>query len=184
MTTSSNPNTRSKPCAILLLLPPRSFEVFWVLFPSIRLTNQTSEYTGPLFSPRKEVHLKNAGGGYRPAGRFHYLQLSLSSEPVLKLHELLLPFVLRTDTSNHGLGVVLLQYHQDCPHPVVYVSRKLLDRERRYSTIERECQAIVFGILRFHYYLQGKELILEVDDKPTSYLRRMRGKMARYRDGL
>ena len=86
------------------------------------------------------------------------------------------PFVLRTDASSHGLRAVLLQYYEDQPHPVVYASRKLQDRERRYSTIERECLALVYGIQRFDYYLRGKEFIIEVDHKPLIYLERFKGK--------
>ena len=108
--------------------------------------------------------------------KFHHLKLALSSEPVLKLPDLRLPFVLRTDASNYGLGAVLLQYYKDCPHPVAYASRKLLDRETRYSTIERECLAVVFGIVKFDYYLRGTEFILEIDHKPLIYLERMKGK--------
>ncbi|KAK3888327.1 hypothetical protein Pcinc_007601 [Petrolisthes cinctipes] len=87
-----------------------------------------------------------------------------------------LTFVLRTDASNRGLGAVLFQYHLGWPHPVAYASRKLLPRETKYSTIERECLAIIFGILRFDYYLRGKEFILEVDHKPLAYLQTSRGK--------
>ena len=78
--------------------------------------------------------------------------------------------------SNYGLGAVLFQYHDDRPHLISYASRKLLDRERRYSTIERECLAIVFGIHRFDFYLRGEEFILEVDHKPLIYLEKFKGK--------
>ncbi|KAK3880810.1 hypothetical protein Pcinc_014731 [Petrolisthes cinctipes] len=76
-----------------------------------------------------------------------------------------------TDASQHGLGAVLLQYFDGQPHPVAYASRKLLDRERKYSTIEREALAIVFGVAKFDYYLRGKEFILETDHKPLVYLK-------------
>ena len=53
------------------------------------------------------------------------------------------PYVLSLlqDTSNTGIGAVLLQERDGLLHPVLYASRKLLDRETRYSTIERECLA-------------------------------------------
>ncbi|XP_037794286.1 uncharacterized protein LOC119589789 [Penaeus monodon] len=49
------------------------------------------------------------------------------------------------DSSDVGLGAVLLQYVDGHPFPVAYASRKLLDRERRYSTIEKEGLAIIFA---------------------------------------
>ena len=105
---------------------------------------------------------------------FQHLKSVLQSEPILQLPDSSRPFVLRTDASNLGLGAVLLQYVGSCPHPVAYASRKLLDRERRYSTIEKECLAIGFGIGHFDYYLKGKEFILEVDHKPLVFLSQIR----------
>ena len=136
---------------------------------------QASEYTGPLSDLLKKGVKEPLEWDEDLLGRFHHLKLALSSDPVLKLPDLQLPFVLRTDASNHGLGAVLLQYHDGCPHPVAYVSRKLLDRERRYAVIERECLAIVFGVRKFDFYLRGKEFILEIDHKPLIYLERMKG---------
>ena len=63
-----------------------------------------------------------------------------------------------------------MQFLENCPFPVAFASRKLLDREMKYSAIERECLAIMFGIKRFEYYLLGKEFVLEVDHKPLVYL--------------
>jgi hypothetical protein len=103
----------------------------------------------------------------------------LSTKPVLMLPNCSLPFVLRTDASNSGLGAVLLQYYDDTPHPVAYASRKLLDRERRYSTIERECLAVVWGVNKFKYYLTGTQFVLEVDHKPLVYLNKFKGDNSR-----
>ncbi|XP_037784772.1 uncharacterized protein LOC119580748 [Penaeus monodon] len=102
--------------------------------------------------------------------KFEQLKQYMTTKPILKLPDINIPFALRTDASNYGVGAVLLQYVDDDPYPVAYASRKLLERERRYSTVERECLAIVFGVTRFQYYLTGKEFILEVDHKPLIYI--------------
>ena len=83
--------------------------------------------------------------------------------------------MLRNDASKQGLGALLLQYSRDYPHPVTYGGRKLFDRERKYSTVEKECLAVVFGIRHFDYYLRGKEFVLEVDHKPLVYLTHFKG---------
>ena len=54
-------------------------------------------------------------------------------------------FILRTDALNCGLGAALMQQHGDKLHPVAYGSKKLTHAERKYSTIEKECLAFVFG---------------------------------------
>ena len=51
-------------------------------------------------------------------------------------------------------GAVLSQVGNDGQdQPVAYYSRKLLPREERYSTIEKECLAIKLSIQAFHPYL-------------------------------
>ncbi|KAL8578109.1 hypothetical protein ACOMHN_055429 [Nucella lapillus] len=107
------------------------------------------------------------------------IQEILSSHPVLLLPDMDLQFVVRTDASSVGIGGVLLQEHEGDLHPVAYVSRKLLDRETRYSTIERECLAIVWVISRFQRYLWGKRFVLNTDHRPLSYLLSGRFKNAR-----
>ena len=55
-------------------------------------------------------------------------------------------FVLQTNASSTGLAAVLVQEFEDSLYPVCFASRKLLDREKRYSTIERECLAILWAV--------------------------------------
>ena len=48
------------------------------------------------------------------------------------------PYILQTDASERGLGVVLSQVDaQGEEHPVAFTSRKLLPQEMNYSTIEK-----------------------------------------------
>lgn len=107
------------------------------------------------------------------------IQVILSCGPVLVLPNLLLPFVVRTDASSTGLGGVLLQNKDDTLRPVCYVSRKLLDRETRYSTIERECLAIVWVVSKLQRYLWGRVFRLQTDHRPLAYLMSGRFKNAR-----
>ena len=55
--------------------------------------------------------------------------------------------------------------------PVAFASRKLRPRESNYSTIERECLAIVLGFTKFQEYVYETEFFLETDYKPLQYLR-------------
>jgi hypothetical protein len=64
-----------------------------------------------------------------------------------------------------------MQRKNNILHPVKYISRKLLDRETRYSTIERECLAIIWGIQKLAYYLMGARFILQCDHQSLKYLR-------------
>ena len=53
---------------------------------------------------------------------------------------------------------------------VRFSSRKLLDRERRYSVMDRECLGIVWGIKRFAMYLYGKQFTLQTDHCTLKFL--------------
>ena len=121
---------------------------------------------------------KEGGRSCRPihwtpdcASALQEIQDILSRKPVLLLPRLDLPFVLQTDASSSGLGAVLLQEFEDSLHPVCFASRKLLDREKRYSTIERECLAIVWAVHKFVRFLWGVRFVLQTDHRPLTYLR-------------
>ena len=118
-----------------------------------------ASYTAPLSDLLRKERSDPIKWNDELESNFQKIKYFLTSEPILRLHDISLPFVLRTDGSGTGLGAVLLQYHESTSFSVAYASRKLLDREKNYSTIEREYLAIVFGISRFNYYLYGKEFI-------------------------
>jgi len=82
------------------------------------------------------------------------------------------PFTLRTDASDIGLGAVLLQECDDGLFPVSFASRKLLDRERKYSVLERECLAVVWSIRKFAMYVYGVDFTLQTDHQALLYLDR------------
>ena len=98
------------------------------------------------------------------------IQRILSTSPVLSLPDLSLTFIVRTDASSKGIGGVLLQESYSDILPISFVSRKLLDREQKFSTIERECLAIVWCIDKLSRYLWGKSFILETDHRPLTFL--------------
>jgi hypothetical protein len=134
-----------------------------------------SEICAPLTDLLKKVSREPLVWSDHGLANFEKLKLTLASAPILKLPNLEKAFVLRTDASQTGIGGVLLQYYDDIPHPVAYVSRKLLQREVNYSVIERELLAIIFGVSKFRYYLLGKQFMLEVDHRPLVYLNKFKG---------
>ena len=103
---------------------------------------------------------------------FETLKARIANPPILKLPDNSKEYVLRTDASNVGIGAVLFQEENDVKHPVAFASRKLLPREVNYSTIEKECLALVWAIQKFEVFLYGKKFLLEVDHKPLEYLKK------------
>ena len=78
-----------------------------------------------------------------------------------------------------GIGAILLQEHEGSTFPVMYASRKLNVSEVNYSTIEKECLALVWGVQKFEIYLYGREFVLEVDHQPLTYINKVKVANAR-----
>ena len=47
-----------------------------------------------------------------------------------------------------------------------FASKLLTETEGRYSNIEREMLAVLFGLEKFHYYAYGRPVVVESDHKP------------------
>ena len=101
---------------------------------------------------------------------FQALRSHIACPPVLRLPDFAKEFILQTDACNDGVGGVLFQEETGVKHPVAFASKKLLPRERNYSTIEQECLAIVWAIQKFQNFLYGKPFVLEADHQPLQYL--------------
>ena len=101
---------------------------------------------------------------------FNELKALMCCAPVLKLPDFQKEFVLRTDASDTEVGAVLLQTHDDQLFPVAFASNKLSGATKSYSTIEKECLAIVWGIEKFVSYLYGRTFVLQTDHQPLIYL--------------
>ena len=101
---------------------------------------------------------------------FNTLREALLKRPILRLPDHSLNFTLRTDASNRGIGAVLMQEHEGKLHPVAYASKKLTNAETKYSTLERECLAIIWGVGKFRLFLGGKKFVLQTDHKPLTFL--------------
>ena len=91
---------------------------------------------------------------------FVELKRLLCSAPVLKAPDFSRVFILQTDVSDRGIGAVLSQTDEnEDDHPIAYFSKKLLPRQQRYSTVEKECLAIKLATHAFRVYLLGRKFI-------------------------
>ncbi|KAF9758243.1 Retrovirus-related Pol polyprotein from transposon, partial [Nosema granulosis] len=74
-------------------------------------------------------------------------------------------FILTTDASNKGLGVVLSKEENGVERPVAFASRGLRPAERNYSITEKEMLAALWGMEYFDMFLYGREFTVFTDHK-------------------
>lgn len=110
---------------------------------------------------------------------FTTLKERMCSSPVLQSPDFAARFLVQVDASALGIGAVLAQGNPGEERPVVYLSRKLLPRETRYSAIEKEGLAIKWSLDSLRYYLLGREFDLETDHRALTWIQSMRDHNAR-----
>ncbi|XP_056612166.1 uncharacterized protein K02A2.6-like [Triplophysa dalaica] len=91
----------------------------------------------------------------------------LMSNTVLVHFDAELPLVLACDASPVGVGAVISHRMRDgSERPIAFASRMLTKTERNYAQIEKEALGLVFGVMKFHDYLFGRQFTLITDHKP------------------
>ena len=84
---------------------------------------------------------------------FDRLKAILKSAPVLLAPDFDKCFKLAVDASDVGIGAVLLQEDNNgIDHPVCYFSKKFNKHQKNYSTIEKECLALILAIQQLEVY--------------------------------
>lgn len=84
---------------------------------------------------------------------FNALKTVLTTEPTLQYPDFSQPFNLTTDASEYAVGGVLSQGPIGKDLPIAYASRLLNPAEQNYSTIEKECLAIVYSAMHFRPFI-------------------------------
>jgi RNase H-like domain found in reverse transcriptase len=95
---------------------------------------------------------------------FDTLRDALLNPPILALPLIDGAFTIDTDASDHQLGCCLLQSQPDgSQRPVGYWSRGLTSAEKKCSTTEKECLAILWAILHLRPYLEQQKFTIRTD---------------------
>lgn len=111
----------------------------------------------------------------------------LTSAPVLQMPDMNLPYIIETDSSEYGVGAVLLQpasEHRQATnknpygtlaswHPVAFESKKLSAAEQKLPAQERELLGIVYALRTWRCYIDGCPAGYTVysDHNPLVYFR-------------
>ncbi|RXN35850.1 hypothetical protein ROHU_003462 [Labeo rohita] len=110
---------------------------------------------------------------------FQNLKSRLCIRSILRSQDFSQQFLVQKDVLAIGLRAVLAQWSSGEERPVVFSIRKLLPREQRYLTIEKECLAIKWALESLRYYLLRREFDLETDHRALSWINTMKDHNAR-----
>lgn len=114
---------------------------------------------------------------------FEILRCELLKSCNLHLPDLNNPFIIQTDSSDIGIGAVLLQEQDKVRYPVWFYSRVLNDAERNYSVSEKECLAVIQSIKKFKGFIEYSHFTVETDHQALCWLMKIKeptGRLARW----
>ena len=105
---------------------------------------------------------------------FQAIKSALINAPCLTCLDQSAPLILQVDASQVGLGAVLcVNTPGEGERPIAFASRQLKASEAKYSSIQKEALALVWGLQHFHYWVFGQRVTLVTDHCPLSYLKSM-----------
>ncbi|CAM5118574.1 unnamed protein product [Eretmochelys imbricata] len=120
-----------------------------------RFVPQYSQIAAPLTDLTKKKQPNAVQWTEESQKAFNQLKATLMSDPVLGAPDFDKPCLVTTDVSQHGVGAVLMQEGPDQEfHPVVFLSKKLSERESNWSVSEKECYTIVYTVEKLHLCLE------------------------------
>lgn len=114
---------------------------------------------------------------------FNAVKEHLIRAPILTCPDFDKPFIIQCDASDFGVGAVLTQGQNDDERVISYLSRSLTKSERRYSTTEKECLAVLFAIEKLRPYIEGTHFTVVTDHYSLKWLNSIKdpvGRIARW----
>ncbi|KAG5867300.1 hypothetical protein JTB14_018565 [Gonioctena quinquepunctata] len=119
-----------------------------VIQPPTELLKKNGKF---VWTPRQEAALREV--------EKHFI-----SAPVMACPDFDLPFIVQTDAIAYGIGAVLTQNHPDVGERVVsYLSRSLTKQERKFSTTERECLAVIWSLEKLRPHIEETHFTVVTD---------------------
>ena len=104
---------------------------------------------------------------------FEDLKTALSEAPALLMPRWNLPFIVRTDASDAGMGVILLQCVDGEDRIVACASRKWGKYEKNWDVRRKEVFCSLYGCRKFDEYLRGSHFTLETDHKNMLWVQKV-----------
>ena len=101
---------------------------------------------------------------------FDLFKTAIEASVTLHFPDYSLPWIIRSDSSDHAVGAVLFQEHSSSPdtvvhQPIAFASHKYSGAAVNWDTFKQEAYALYYAVTQFGYYLRGKEFVVETDHR-------------------
>ena len=101
---------------------------------------------------------------------FELFKVAITDSVTLHFPDYTLPWIIRSDSSDHAVGAVLFQEFTDSQdiiihQPIAFASHKYSGAAVNWDTFKKEAYALYYAVTQFGYYLRGKSFLLETDHR-------------------
>lgn len=144
-----------------------------------RFIKNFSELVAPMTNLMKKENSKKFVWTSEADEALIKLKSVLVSAPILCSPKFNQPFSIQTDASDVGIGAVLTQGEGDEERVIAYMSKKLTAAQRKYTTTERECLAVLEAIGNFKSYVEGARFKVITDHASLLWLRNLKDPSSR-----
>ena len=94
------------------------------------------------------------------------LKESVIQTPILHYPNPKKHYIVYTDALDDTCRAQLTQEHDRTEFPIAFLSHTFTDTQWKWSTTEQEAYSVYYAVTKWHYYLQGAEIIVYNDHKP------------------
>ncbi len=134
-----------------------------------RFVQDYAKHAEPLFALTKKDVSFNWDGKCQAA--MDLLKSAITSAPGLRFPDFSRPFFVHADACDAGLGAALMQRDDDGRDvAVAYASRALHKAEKLFSTLEKECLAVIWALEHFRPYIEGLHVTVFTDHSSLKWL--------------
>ena len=99
---------------------------------------------------------------------FIHLKEAIVQAPILHYPNPNKTYIVYTDASDDAFGAQLSQEHNGTEFPVAFLSHTFTETQCKWSTMEQEAFGVYYAIMKWNYYLQGANIIVQNDHKPLA----------------
>jgi len=112
---------------------------------------------------------------YDYKAHFERFKKAISEAAMLHFPDYSLPWVVRCDASDKAVGAVLYQEYTNPDgitehQAIAFSSKRFSEPASKWDTYKREAYAIFHAVQSFHYYLRGKDFLVETDHRNLQWI--------------